>query len=128
MRKICKPRFAAFIFALLFIAPYAHSRPAEGVLDGVVLNGKGAPVAFAEILWQAADGTAPHALRANANGYFRIAGVRQGLYDIRAERSGMVSDWEHNIYVRTGKVATVTLRLTRHIAPVPSGTGPSPKR
>jgi len=123
MRKIWKPRFAAFILGLLFIAPYARSRPTEGVLDGVVLNGKGAPVAFAAVLWQAADGKAPHALRANGNGYFRIAGVRQGLYDIRAQHSGMASDWEHNIYVRTGTVASVTLRLTHRIAPMPSGTG-----
>ena len=94
MRKIWKPRFAAFILGLLFIAPYARSRPTEGVLDGVVLNGKGAPVAFAAVLWQAADGKAPHALRANGNGYFRIVGVRQGLYDIRAQHSGMASDWE----------------------------------
>lgn len=117
-----KHRFAALIFGLLFVVPYACSKPAEGVLDGVVLNGKGAPVAFAAVVWQGADGKAPHALRADGNGYFRIVGVRQGLYDIRAQRSGMVSDWEHNIYVRTGRVSSVTLRLTHRITPAPSST------
>lgn len=111
--------FATAAFGLLF-ATVACARTLEGSLDGVVLNAKGAPVAFAEILWQAADGKAPHALRANRNGYFRIAGIRQGLYDIRAEGLGMVSDWEHNVFVPTGKVASVTLRLTHRIPPAGS--------
>ena len=112
----------ALAFGLFFAAGLACAKTTEGVLDGVVLSGKGAPVAFAEVLWQAADGKAPHALRANGNGHFHID-VRQGLYDIRAESSGMVSDWEHNIFVRTGKVASVTLRLTHRIPPPGSSSG-----
>src|SRR5260370_39844861 len=106
----------ALAFGLFLGGGLACEKAREGVLDGVVLSGKGAPVAFAEVLWQAADGKAPHALRANGSGHFHID-VRQGLYDIRAESSGMVSDWEHNIFVRTGKVASGTLRLTPRIPP-----------
>lgn len=116
MRKFL---FAAATFSLLF-ATVAYARPSEGSLDGVVLNSKGAPVAFAAVFWQAADGKAPHAVRANKSGYFRIPGVPRGLYDVRAEGLGMVSDWEHNIYVPTGKVASVTLRLTHRIPPAGS--------
>lgn len=117
MRKV---HLAAFALGLVLVAAFAFAKTTEGALDGVVLNGKGAPVAFAEILWQAADGKAPHALRANRVGYFRIAGIRQGLYDVRAEGQGMVSDWEHNVFVPTGKVASVTLRLTHRIPPIAS--------
>jgi hypothetical protein len=118
-----KPRLMALAFGLLFAATLACGKPAEGGLDGVVVNGKGAPVAFAAVLWQAADGKAPHALRANGSGHFHIAGIGQGLYDIRAEGQGMVSDWEHNVFVRTGKVASVTLRLTHRIPPPGSSSG-----
>ena len=114
---------AALIFGLFLVATFACARTTEGVLDGVVLNGKGAPVAFAAVFWQAADGKAPHAVRANRSGYFRIAGVPGGLYDLRAEALGMVSDWEHNVYVPTGKVASVTLRLTHRIPPPAGSTG-----
>lgn len=113
---------AGLIFGLFLVATLACGRTTQGVLDGVVLNGKGAPVAFAAVFWQAADGKAPHAVRANKSGYFRIAGVPRGLYDLRAEGLGMASDWEHNVYVPIGKVASVTLRLTHRIPP-PGSTG-----
>jgi hypothetical protein len=107
-----KSLFAAVALALLFAA-LAYGNSAEGVLDGVVLNNKGVPVAFAQVSWQAADGKAPHALVANGKGRFRIAGVHQGLYEVRAQASGLTSEWEHNVLVRSGKVASVTLHLTR---------------
>ena len=110
MRKLCCITGA---MALLLVATLAYARSAEGVLGGVVVNSKGVPVAFAEILWQAADGKAPHAMRANGKGQFRIAGVRQGLYDVRAEALGLTSEWEHNVLVRSGRVSSVTLHLTR---------------
>ena len=116
-----KPRFAGAICVLLVIvltgAAIACGRTAEGVLDGTVLNSKGAPVAAAQVFWQTADGKAPHAVRTDANGHFRIAGVRQGLYELRARASGMSSEWEHNVFVRAGTAASVTLRLSRATPP-----------
>ena len=111
-----KPRFAASALLILLAGALAHSGSAEGVLDGVVLSGKGAPVAFAQVFWQTADGKAPHAIRANGSGHFRIAGIRQGLYEIRAQGLGMTSEWEHNVWVRAGREASVTLRLTHRTA------------
>jgi hypothetical protein len=111
-----KLRFAALTSLLLLAPILAHSRSVEGVLDGVVLSGKGAPVAFAQVFWQTADGRAPHAVRANGSGRFRIAGLRQGLYEIRAQGLGMTSEWEHNVWVPAGREANVTLRLTHRTA------------
>ena len=101
------------IFVLLIAAAFAYGRTAEGVLGGIVLNTKGVPVAAAQVFWQTADGKAPHAVRTDANGRFRIAGLRQGLYELRARASGMSSEWEHNVFVRAGATAGVTLRLSR---------------
>jgi Carboxypeptidase regulatory-like domain len=111
-----KLRFAQLAFLLLLTPILTHSRPVNGVLDGVVLSGKGAPVAFAEVFWQTADFRAPHAVRANRSGYFRIAGLRQGLYEVRAQGLGMTSEWEHNVWVPAGREANVTLRLTHRTA------------
>jgi hypothetical protein len=111
-----KPRFTAGVLALLFVAALAYGKPAEGVLDGVVLSAKGAPVAFAQVFWQTADGRTPHAVRANGSGRFRIAGISQGLYEVRAQGLGMTSEWEHNVWVPAGRAASVTLRLTHRTA------------
>ena len=111
-----KRAFTAAALALLLVVAVAYARPTEGILDGVVVSGKGVPVAFAEIFWQTADGLAPHAIRANGKGYFRIGGIRQGLYEVRAQALGMTSEWEHNVWVPAGRVATVTLHLTHTTA------------
>jgi Carboxypeptidase regulatory-like domain len=112
-----KPHFAASALLLVLLAAFAYGKTSEGVLDGVVLNGRGAPVAFAQVFWQTADGREPHAVRSNGSGHFRIAGIRQGLYEVRAQGLGMTSDWEHNVWVPAGKVASVTLHLTHRTTP-----------
>ena len=83
-----------------------------GGLDGEVVNAKGAPVAGAQILWQAADGETPHLLHSDAQGRFHIEQLRTGFYDLRASASGTWSQWEHNVLVRPGEDANVKLRLT----------------
>jgi len=83
-----------------------------GGLAGEVVNAKGAPVAGAQILWQAADGETPHVLHSDARGLFHIEAMRSGLYNLRASASGTWSEWEHNVLVRPGGDVNVTLRLT----------------
>jgi hypothetical protein len=126
MRKL---RFEAGIAVLLVLAACAggigYAKPVDGVLGGIVLNAKGAPVNAAEIFWQTADGKAPHAARTDAAGRFRIPKLRQGLYDVRAEAAGMTSEWAHNVVVRPGGEASVTLRLSRP-SPRPVVAEPSP--
>ena len=89
-----------------------------GALDGAVLTAKGAPVAGAQILWQAADGETPHVLHSDAHGKFRLAALKPGFYDLRASANGTWSEWEHNVLVRPGADASVTLRLTFKEPPV----------
>ena len=95
--------------------PKEH-KEAPGSLDGEVVNAKGAPVAGAQILWQAADGGKPHVLHSDAQGQFRIAPLRAGLYELRASAGDISSDSSHNVVVRPGAKANVKLRLgpSRH--------------
>ena len=99
----------------------AVAKQKPGELDGLVVNAKGAPVAGAQILWQAADGETPHVLHSDAHGKFHIEPLRPGSYDLRASAGGTWSTWEHNVLVRPGDDANVTLRLTFKAAPVVAG-------
>jgi virginiamycin B lyase len=83
-----------------------------GSLEGEVVSAKGAPVAGAQILWQEADGRLPHVLRTDSHGHFQVDPLRAGLYEVRASAGGTWSEWEHNVMVRPGVAANVTLRLS----------------
>jgi Carboxypeptidase regulatory-like domain len=82
-----------------------------GTLSGEVVNAKGAPVANAEILWQASDGRIPHVLHTDGQGRFHIPDMRAGFYELRASAGDAWSEWEHNVTVRPGAEVNVTLRL-----------------
>jgi virginiamycin B lyase len=83
-----------------------------GSLTGEVVTTRGAAVAGAQILWQAADGGVPHVLHSDAHGHFHVEPLGAGLYDVRASAGGTWSSWEHNVTVRPGSEANVTLRLS----------------
>jgi virginiamycin B lyase len=103
---------AAFVSAGARAQVPKVAKQKPGGLSGEVVNTKGAPVAGAQILWQAADGETPHVLHSDAQGRFRIEKLRSGSYDLRASAGGTWSQWEHNVLVRPGNDTTVTLRLT----------------
>jgi virginiamycin B lyase len=98
--------------ALAQVPKSAVARSKPGSMDGAVVNAKGAPVAGAQILWQVADGETPHLLHSDAHGKFHLERLRPGFYDLRASANGTWSEWEHNVLVRPGGDASVTLRLT----------------
>src|SRR5262245_54486912 len=109
-------------FLLLFagIAPLClhaqvpkQARRPPGNLEGWVRSANGTPAANAQVVWQSADGTKPHALRTDSKGYFRISRLRPGLYDLRATLKGESSEWAHNILVRPGSGAEVTVQLLK---------------
>src|SRR5216683_2620061 len=100
--------------------PKTHSQ-GPGNLDGTVVDAKGAPVAGAQILWQASDGEKPHVVHSDAQGRFHIGPLRSGQYDLRASASGTWSEWEHNVLVRPGNDTNVTLRLTFKVPPAAPG-------
>jgi len=121
-----RTEIAVLLFVMLaaFAGALARTKPQRGAMGGVVLNSKGAPVKAA-VFWQSADGKAPRVLRTDASGRFRIADLREGLYELRAEAAGMTSEWEHNVVVKPGAEASVTLRLSRR-ALHPAAPQPAP--
>ncbi len=86
-------------------------KEAAASLGGEVVSAKGAPVARAAVLYQASDGRTPRAVHTDAEGHFRIVEIRAGLYDLRAVKGKMQSEWSHNVLVRPGQQTSVTLRL-----------------
>ena len=92
-----------------------------GVLSGSVVSAAGKPVAGARVLIQTADGRHPFTVRTDAEGKFRVPRISRGLYHIRAQASGLWSDWERNVLIRAGKSTSVTLRLAlKKPAPPPA--------
>ena len=84
---------------------------APASLGGEVVSAKGAPVARAAVLYQASDGRTPRVVHTDAEGHFRIAEIRAGLYDLRAVKGKGQSEWSHNVLVRPAQQTSVTLRL-----------------
>src|SRR5579863_4279200 len=128
MRRACL-HFACLLCAAALVSSDARAqipksavaRQKPGGMDGLVVNAKGAPVAGAQILWQAADGETPHVLHSDAHGKFHIEQLRTGSYDLRASAGGTWSEWEHNVLVRPGDDTNVTLRLTFREPPAAPG-------
>jgi virginiamycin B lyase len=116
MRRTCKAIVFVLSGAVLLPAGLGAQLPkvakqAPGSLGGTVVNAKGAPVAGAQIVWQAADASKPHALHSDAQGHFHIAHLRTGIYDLSASTGDAASDWSRNVLVRPGAETNVTLRL-----------------
>jgi hypothetical protein len=81
------------------------------VFEGVVLGPDDKPVSHASITYQSSGGDNPHALRADANGHFKVTGLVADNYDMRATSHGIFSEWEKNVTVRKGVRTNVTLHL-----------------
>jgi hypothetical protein len=126
---------AALLAGAGMLSAAPRSKP-SGRIAGQVIGENGRPVAGARVIFQAADGTHPHAARADGKGRFRIS-LRPGLYDLRAQDKGQWSDWEHNVLVRNGRATNLTLRLTLKKPPdapprgrkpaQPSNSAPEPR-
>jgi virginiamycin B lyase len=117
---------AAFLLAGAVLLPAGlraqlpkSAKQAPGGIEGQVVSAKGAPVAGAQILWQVADGSKPHALHSDAQGRFSIPRLRTGLYDLSASTGDAASNWSRNVLVRPGAETNVKLRL--------DPTGPPPQ-
>lgn len=107
-------RLATMLMALALLPGAAAAQVrggAHGGLAGQVLWPDGKPAAGARIIRQASYGSNPHAARADAQGRFRFASLRPGLYELRAQAKGHWSEWEHNVLVRPGQETHVTLHL-----------------
>src|SRR5258705_10712588 len=98
-------------------AAWVQARPASNVLHGRVVNGEDAPVPTALVLIQSADGSSPHAFRANSQGRFTRVLSPKGLYDVRAEAGGLWSEWQHNVSVKSSVRSEIILKLIRTAPP-----------
>ncbi len=104
---------AVFSLALVAVRAVAATPQSKGTstLTGVVIGPDDKPVPHASVSYQSSDGSAPHAVYADAHGRFTITQLRADSYDIRASGKGVFSDWQRNIPLRKGQSRTVELRL-----------------
>jgi hypothetical protein len=83
----------------------------SATLTGVVIGPDDKPAPHASVSYQSSDGSAPHAVHADAHGRFTISQLRGDNYDIRASAKGIFSEWEKNIPLRKGQTRSMELRL-----------------
>lgn len=105
--------FAVFALALL-LGRFATATPQShgtATLSGVVIGPDDKPVPHASVSYQVSDGSAPHAVFADAHGHFAITHLRANSYDVRASDKGIFSEWQKNIPVRKGQSKSIELRL-----------------
>ena len=103
-----------FVLALVAARSVSAAPPqtkGSATLSGVVIGPDDKPVPHASVSYQSSDGTAPHAVHADAHGRFAITQLRSDNYDIRASAKGIFSEWQKNVSVRNGKTKSVELRL-----------------
>jgi hypothetical protein len=104
------------VFVLVLVA--AHSVVAAppqskgtSTISGVVIGPNDKPAPHASVSYQSSDGSAPHAVYADAHGRFVISQLKADSYDIRASAKGIFSDWQKNIPLRKGQARSVELHL-----------------
>jgi hypothetical protein len=110
-RKLISPLLLAF--TLLFAAELHAQKRDQGdvTITGVVLGADGKPVPAAAVTCQSSAGVQPRVVHTDKKGYYRITGLKQDFYDLRATANGAYSDWEKNIPLRKAQTKEVTLRL-----------------
>jgi len=87
------------------------TKKTDTVITGTVFDANGKPVPAAAVDCQSSAGIKPRIVHTDSKGHYRITGLKQDWYDLRASSNGAYSDWEKNIPVRTGQTKEVTLRL-----------------
>jgi hypothetical protein len=104
---------AVFSLSLVAVRAVAGTPQSKGTstLAGVVIGPDDKPVPHASVSYQSSDGSAPHAVHADAHGRFAITQLRADNYDIRASSKGIFSEWQKNITLRKGKARSLELHL-----------------
>jgi len=107
--------FLAVLVVVLVTARGALAAPQQSkgtsTLSGVVIGPNDKPAPHASVSYQSSDGSAPHAIYADAHGRFTISQLKADSYDIRASAKGIFSDWQRNIPLRKGQTRSVELHL-----------------
>jgi hypothetical protein len=100
----------ALVAALGVLAAPQQSK-GTSTLSGIVIGPNDKPAPHASVSYQSSDGSAPHAVYADAHGRFTISQLKADSYDIRASAKGIFSDWQRNIPLRKGQARSVELHL-----------------
>ncbi|HEY6384708.1 MAG TPA: carboxypeptidase-like regulatory domain-containing protein [Candidatus Acidoferrum sp.] len=106
--------FAVFLVSFLAaqrILAAPQQSKGTSTLSGVVIGPNDKPAPHASVSYQSSDGSAPHAVYADAHGRFTISQLKADSYDIRASAKGIFSDWQRNIPLRKGQARSVELHL-----------------
>jgi len=83
----------------------------ETAITGTVLDANGKPVPAAAVNCQSSAGIKPRIVHTDSKGRFRITGLTNDGYDLRASANGAYSEWQKNIPLRKGQTKDITLRL-----------------
>jgi Carboxypeptidase regulatory-like domain len=112
-RQMVCAAFLVVMAASLARVAVAQQSTAEpvGTLEGTVLDAKGLPVMGASVTIQTSDGRKPHATHTNGIGHFEFTRWATGQYDVRAYSSGVFSDWDKHLVIRSKKTTSITLHL-----------------
>jgi hypothetical protein len=104
---------APVVLPLLFAgsAQAQTAKKVDTVLTGTVFGANGKVVPAASVTCQSSAGIRPRVVHTDAKGHYRITGLKQDAYDLRASANGAYSDWEKNIPLHAGQTKDVTLRL-----------------
>jgi hypothetical protein len=104
---------AGLVFAVVAARGVFAEPQSKGTatLSGVVIGPNDKPAPHASVSYQVSDGSAPHAVYADAHGRFSIAQLKANSYDIRASSKGIFSDWQKNIPLKKNQSRWVELRL-----------------
>jgi hypothetical protein len=114
MRKHGLLLIAGLVLAAAVAARGVFAEPQSkgtATLSGVVIGPNDKPAPHASVSYQVSDGSAPHAVYADAHGRFSIQQLKANSYDIRASSKGIFSDWQKNIPLKKGQSRWVELRL-----------------
>lgn len=100
--------------SLLFAASLAAQRRLDTgsiTITGVVLDANGKPVPAASVSCNSSAGIRARVVHTDKTGHYRLTGLKEDSYDLRASTKGAYSDWEKNIPLRKGQTKEVILRL-----------------
>ncbi len=103
--------------------------PLAGSITGVVLDGSGAPLVGAEVLYERTDrrkqGKSPEAMladlfgvplrptRSGADGRFELTGVSPGTYRVRADAEGLSPGLADDVLVREAQPTNIQLTVVK---------------
>jgi len=111
----CRTPIGLFLLALISLTPLwsQTTKSGEAVLTGTVFGPDGKPAPGAMVTCQSSAGMHPQVVHADQKGRFRISGLKQDSYDLRASWNGTYSDWKRNVPLRKGQTKDLALHLLK---------------